>query len=320
VIGCGAIATQRHIPQLQAAGAVVTAVASRRPESAAAVAAGIGTATACASWEELVARDDVDAVAVCTPNSWHGKQALAAIEAGKHVLVEKPVTTTVADADALVAAAARRGVIGMVAHDARFVPAVEAMREAVRRGDVGKVHSASGWLGHGGPQQWAPDATWFRDAELAGGGALLDLGVHLVDTLRCLLHDEFAQVACELAPTQGPVDEDGIVLFRTARGVTGTLHASWRSATGPTVGLRVIGDGGSLVWDGGAVQLRRPDGSADDVAVPAGSTSPQAEFVSAVEGGRAAPPDLCDGRAAVAVIEAAYTAARSGRRTEVAPS
>lgn len=320
VIGCGAIATRRHIPLLQAAGAVVTAVASRRAESAEAVAAGIATAAACPSWQSLVARDDVDAVAVCTPNAWHLVQALAAIERGKHVLIEKPVTTTVSDADALLAAAARHDVFGMVAHDARFASPVVAMRDAVQRGDIGHVLTADGRLCHAGPQQWAPDAMWFRDAGLAGGGALLDLGVHLVDTLRWLLDDEFAEVSCEVSPADAPVDEDGTMLFRTARGVTGVLEASWRSAAGPVIGLRLMGDAGSLVWDGGAVQLRRPDRDVEDIAMPAESSSPQAEFVSAIGSGRARRPDLRDGREAVAVIEASYAAARSGRRTSVASS
>lgn len=317
VIGCGAIATRRHIPLLQEAGAVITAVASRRVETATAVAGSLESAAVCASWSELVTREDVDAVAVCTPNALHTEQALAALDAGKHVLIEKPVATTVADADRLIAAATGAGLVAMVAHDARFAAPVAALRDVVGRGDIGTVTSVSGRLGHGGPAQWAPDAAWFFDATLAGGGALLDLGVHLVDAVRYVLDDEFAEVSAELAPVGAAVEEDGVVLFRTARDVSGTVHASWRCVAGPDVGMTVHGTTGTVVWSGTDVELRRPDCPPHRVVLTAPPTSPQAIFVDALRDGAPALPDLYDGRAAVAVIEAAYTAARTGRRTPV---
>jgi predicted dehydrogenase len=312
LIGCGAIARRSHVPGLQAAGAVLTAFASRSPASAALAASEAGTGEVVEHWEELVARPDVDAVVVCTPNTHHAPQAVAALEAGKHVLVEKPFAVSVTAADAVLASAAAHGLVAMVAHNLRFAPPAVAARDAVRQGVVGTVTAVRGVFCHGGPLVWAPEAAWFLDRSLAGGGALLDLGVHLVDTTRFVLDDDFASVAATLALGTHGLEEDGLLLFDTRKGVVGSLHAGWRSQTGLDFSLTVVGDKGSVVVTASGAVVHGPDGQ-QALSLAPDPASVQEAFVRAVAAGRAEPPDGHDGRAAVAVVEAAYESSRTGR-------
>lgn len=315
VVGCGAIARRQHIPALLAAGAELTAFASQSVASAELARAEAGSGTVCADWRELLGRADIDAVTICTPNALHAEQALAALAAGKHVLVEKPLTVTVAEADRIVTEAARTGLVAMTAHSARYAPAIAAMRAALSSGAVGTPTSVDAVFCHSGPTAWAPEASWFADVARAGGGALLDLGVHLIDALRWMLDDEFARVAASLA--DGPVEPDAVVLFTTRAGVTGTLHAGWRSVPGARVAVTVMGDAGTLVLDDRGVVLHRP--ASDPSAVPLGEAvdSPQAAFVRSIAAGTAEGPSVADGRAAVAVVEACYRAAAEARTVEV---
>lgn len=315
LLGCGAIARRSHVPALQAAGVTLTAFWSRTTASAEAACAEAGTGEVVPDWAALVARDDVDAVVISTPNALHAPQALAAVAAGKHVLVEKPFTVDVASADAVLSAAAAKGVVVMTAHNARFTPAIAAARHAVRQGDVGAVTAVRAVFCHGGPLAWAPEATWFFDRELAGGGALLDLGVHLVDAIRFVLDDDFSSVAATLAGGTDGVEEDGLLLFDTRKGVVGSLHAGWR-APATDFGLTVVGDAGRLLVTGAGAALESPAGERA-LELEGFTDTVQSTFVSAVASGRALPPDGYDGRAAVAVVEAAYASARDGRTVQV---
>jgi predicted dehydrogenase len=316
LVGCGAIARRLHIPSLQAAGAVLTAFASRSSSSAEAAREEAGSG-AVLSFEDLVASPDVDAVVICTPNALHAPQALAAIEAGKHVLVEKPFTVTVAESDAVLTAAATAGVVAMAAQSTRFYPMVVAARDAVRHGSVGSVTAVRGVLCNAGPLAWAPDASWFLEPSLSGGGALLDLGVHLVDTLRFVLDDEISSVAATLARGAHGLDEDAFVLLDTRKGVVGSLHAGWRASSGRDFGLTVVGDKATLHVTVEGVQLVGRDGVAHAVRLPESETV-QAAFVRSCLAGRAEPPDAHDGRAAVAVVQAAYESAASGHTVSLA--
>jgi predicted dehydrogenase len=311
LVGCGAIARRFHIPALQAAGAQMTAFASRSAASAEAAVSEAGSGSVM-SFDSLVASSEVDAVVICTPNALHAPQALAAIEAGKHVLVEKPFTVTVAESDAVVSAAAAAGVVAMAAQSTRFYPMVVAARDAVRHGSVGSVTAVRGVLCNAGPLAWAPDAAWFLEPELSGGGALLDLGVHLVDTLRFVLDDEIASVAATLARGTHGLDEDAFVLLDTRKGVVGTLHAGWRASSGRDFSLTIVGDQATLRVTVEGVQLIGRDGEPHAVRLPDSETV-QAAFVRACLAGRAEPPDAHDGRAAVAVVQAGYESAASGR-------
>lgn len=317
VIGCGAMARREHVPALVSAGARVTAFASRSRSSAEVAATQAGSGAVCGDWRELLDRDDVDAVVVATPNAQHAEQALAAIDAGKHVLVEKPFTVTVEEADRVIAAAARRRVVVMSGHNARFAPPLVAVRSLLATGGLGAITSVRAVFCHAGPNAWSPDARWFLDPTLAGGGALLDLGVHLADALRCLLEDDFGTVSAVLASPEGGVEHDAIVAFETCKGVVGSLQAGWRTPAGQDFSITMAADRATVVASAAGVRVLNADGRTTDLPLSAPTDSLQAAFLRAVSQGTAEHPDAEDGRAAVAFVQACYRAAATGRRVEV---
>ena len=322
VLTCGAIVTKGHLPALDALGRDVVDVAafqSRRPPTAQAARDQWGSGDVVAGWRDVLSRDDVDAVDICAPNALHAEQAIAAAEAGKHVLVEKPMATTVADADAMVAAAERAGVVLMAAHNLRFAAPYAAAARAVAEGLVGDVVGVRVAMGHGGPEGWTRDAGWFRDPSVSGGGALLDLGIHVADLVRAVTGDEVAEVSAFVRrPSDDAVEESGVVALVLRGGGVGTLSASWAVRAGADHQLLVHGTTGTLTVERGQAVVR-PAGGGEKVVVEPPSPAPDlfANFVAACRG--EAPPVVGprDGREALAIIEAAYRSAESGRAEPV---
>ena len=164
----------------RAGGAILVAVASRTRAAAEKLAGPAGAkAYAFDELGALLADPRVELVCVNSPNRLHAEQALAALEAGKHVVVEKPLCLTTADADALCATAARHGRVLGYAENLCFAPLYRRARELIREGAVGKVHWARQVEKHGGP--YSP---WFFTRADAGGGALMDMGCHGIEALR----------------------------------------------------------------------------------------------------------------------------------------
>jgi UDP-N-acetylglucosamine 3-dehydrogenase len=309
LVGCGTVARTGHLHGLRMSGvADVVAFASRSPGSAERARDAWGSGDATTDWASAVTRDDVDAVHVCVPNALHAEVAAAALEAGKHVLVEKPVATTLADADRLLALQ-RPGQLLGTCFDGRCSPVMQEVRRQFP--DLGELTSVEVLFGHAGPQAWAPDATWFRDAEQAGGGCLLDLGVHVLDAVAWVAGP---LVAVEEAELDGPVDEEARVVARLAGGARADLRVSWQLAE-PTFSFAFTGTAGSLVVSGGDL-LR--DGSPVEVP-PAQAPRNTAEgFALAVARGGEPVADGRAGRDALAAALAGYASARDGRAVGLA--
>lgn len=309
LVGCGTVARSGHLPSLRLGGdADVVAFASRSPRSAELARNAWGSGDATTDWRAAVRRPDVDAVHVCVPNALHHEVALAALRAGKHVLVEKPIATTLRDADELVALADRQGLLLGVCFEGRMAPGLQELRR--RLPSIGEVTRAEIALGHAGPECWSPDSTWFRDATLSGGGVLIDLGVHVLDALRWTLADVEQVVSAELT---GPVEEEAALELRLVGGATASARVSWRS---PEQGFsfRFAGAGGSLEVDGGRLLH-------DGVEVAVGEPELRgtaAAFARAVATGSPLVADGHDGRAALAAVLAGYESARTGAPVTVA--
>lgn len=201
----------------------MTTVAGRHLATAQAAADRLGWLGADPSWQSLVARDDVDLVDICTPGSTHAEIAIAALAAGKHVLCEKPLANSVAEAELMVAAAddaAARGVMAMVGFTYRRVPAVQLARQLVAQGRIGEVrHVRAQYL-----QDWLTDEdaplSWRLDRTLAGSGALGDIGAHIIDLTQFITGEEIIGVAglLETFVTERPVAQ----AFSGLSGVAGT--------------------------------------------------------------------------------------------------
>ena len=245
----------------------MAAICGRDAAAVAAAAGRLGWPATETDWKRLIERDDVDLVDVCTPGSSHAEISIAALEAGKHVLCEKPLANTVEEARAMAAAAARAaagGVRAMTGFNFRRVPAVALARELVAAGRLGAIrHVRGAYLGSHLLDPEIP-MMWRLQAEHAGSGALGDLGAHAVDLAQYLAGDRIAGVSgltetfvrerplADGSGARGPVTVDDAALFiaRFAGGALGSFEAT-RFATGHTEGLRVElnGELGSIVWD-----------------------------------------------------------------------
>jgi predicted dehydrogenase len=271
-------------------------------------------------WEDAVSHPDVDAVLVATPNANHCEVAVRALAAGRHVLVDKPMACTTVDADAMIAAADVSGAILVPFQNTRFAAPFVAARECVASGRIGTVTGFRAAFGHAGPQEWASRADWFFDAAKAGGGCLMDLGVHVIDLLRAVTDDDIVAVAALCNGRRGDVEADAQVLARLASGAIGSIHASWSSSSGPDHQLTVVGTDATLHLDRRTpLTLLGLDGARERLELPDTTGSPLDELIAAIRGERAPSVTAADGRAAVAVVEAAYnSAALNSVFTEVA--
>ena len=244
----------------------MVALCGRSAAAVEAAAARYGWAGAETDWRALIKRDDIHLVDICTPGDLHAEIAIAALEAGKHVLCEKPLANTLAEASAMTEVAARaatRGVRAMTGFNYRRVPAIAFARKLVTEGRVGQIrHVRATYL-----QDWLVDPsfplTWRLRRERAGSGALGDLGAHIVDLVHYLTEDQITGVSAATAtfvderplpdgPGAGPVTVDDAALFlaRLGNGALASFEAT-RFATGRKNQLRVElnGDRGSLVFD-----------------------------------------------------------------------
>lgn len=232
VIGCGAIAQRRHLPEYSNRKDVeIVAVCDFNLERAKEVAQKFGAKYAFQTHKELLECEEIQAVSICAPNFLHASITLEAIEAGKDVLCEKPMATSLEEAKAMVEAAAAKGVKLMIGHSQRFMPVHLKAKEILDEGKLGKVLSFQTTFGHSGPENWSVDGSksWFFNQDEAFAGVLGDLGVHKADLIRWLLNDEVSEVSAMYATLHKNtnVDDHAVITMKTKKGVLGTLTASW---------------------------------------------------------------------------------------------
>ncbi|WP_438347974.1 Gfo/Idh/MocA family protein [Paenibacillus sp. FA6] len=245
VVGCGTISKKRHIPEYAANPNVeLVGFCDLVLERAEGYAQQYG-GRAYTSYEEMLKVEKPDAVSVCTPNVLHAPCAIAAANAGAHVLVEKPMATNEADALAMIEAARKNGVFLMAGHNQRLMPPHQKAKEILQSGKMGKVISFRTSFGHPGPERWSVDGrdSWFFRKEEAIMGAMGDLGVHKADLIRWLLDDEVAEVAAfvnTLHKEGTDVDDNATCILRMKSGTVGTLVASWTYYKG--------GDNSTVLW------------------------------------------------------------------------
>ena len=281
-------------------------------------AASNGLEKTYASLEELLADPAVEAVYVSSTNDRHAEQTIAAARAGKHVLCEKPLALELADAEAMVAAAAEAGVVLGTNHHLRASATIGAMRRALGEGAIGEVVAAR--VFHA---RWLLDElqTWRISADDPGAGVVLDITPHDVDTIRFLLGDEVAEVTALLANqglAEGAVEDSAMGVLRMRGGQLVSFHDAFTVPQAET-GLELHGTTGSLIGREvllpdpvGEVLLRRGD-EVEEIEV--GERRPIYEgvvesFAAAVRGDGA---PLASGEDGVRSLEVALATLRSGR-------
>ena len=228
VAGCGWVARDYVLPALDAApNCEVVALLDPDPERLAAIglAPAVGRHT---DLDAFLAEPDLEAVYVAAPNYLHALLVEAAARAGKHVLCEKPMAPTLEEAERMVAACKRAGVVYATAFDQRFHAAHRRLRGLVEDGALGTVSSArihyACWL----PPEWSED-NWRADPERAGGGAFMDLAPHGLDLLRYVLGEDLEEVRClfQRRVHDYAVEDGAALVGRTTGGVLVLQHVSY---------------------------------------------------------------------------------------------
>lgn len=238
IIGCGKIAQTRHIPEYAARPDVqIGGYYDFNRQRAEELAERYG-GKAFESVEELLADPEIEAVSVCVANNAHAAMTIQALEAGKHVLCEKPMAVSLEECISMTRAAEKAGKFLMIGQNQRFARAHVKARELVQQGEIGKVLSFRTTFGHGGPETWSIDAganNWFFDKKRAAMGAMADLGVHKTDLIQFLLDDRVVSTTAKIATLdkrdfQGNligVDDNAICIYQMEGGAIGTMTASW---------------------------------------------------------------------------------------------
>ncbi|MDI6783036.1 MAG: Gfo/Idh/MocA family oxidoreductase [bacterium] len=259
IIGCGAIVQKVQLPKFKLCKeAEVVAVADNNEKLAKQVAAEFGVPEHYADWQELIKRKDIDAVSIATPNYLHAPMSIAACNAKKHVLVEKPITVSMKDADEMIATAKKNKVYLMVEQVHRFIPHHETAHELLQSGIIGKVTTIRGYFGHKGPEFWSPTGKWFFSKTEAVGGAMADLGIHAIDTIRYILGKEVKQVAAFVGALEKKIEieDNGVCIMQFDDGTFGTLAASWTYKPG-SMQYTFYGTKGTM-WVGAGLKYDKP--------------------------------------------------------------
>lgn len=347
----GGFMARVHASAARTAGARLTGIATSSAEGAATAARTIGVARADVDVDALVEASDIDVVHVCTPNATHATLAAAAIRAGKHVVCEKPLATTAADARALVELAAEAGVVAAVPFVYRYHPMVREARARIARGDLGTLLSLDcaylqDWMLLPGDDDWRADAA-------AGGPsrAFADIGSHLCDLVEFVAGERIARLTArtrtvfERRGGRSVTNEDiAAVLVETESGAIGTLLVSQMAPGrknalvlelhGSTESMRFEQERPEELWvgarEGSRVLLRDPATAAPDAArlqrVPAGHPMGYQDAFDGFVGdvyaaiGGAAPeglPTFADGLRAAILTDAVLEAAGSTSWIEV---
>ncbi len=316
IVGCGLIGQKRA----KALGAAkLVACADLDIERARAVGQPAGGCVSTSEWRRAVDRSDVDVVVVATTNDALAEVSAFALEAGKHVLVEKPAARSVAELDRVAETAARSSRLVRVGFNHRYHPAILKARELLEQDAVGELMFVRGRYGHGGRIGY--DREWRADPTVSGGGELIDQGVHLVDLARTFLGD-FVAIS-GFAHTyfwQMPVDDNAFMLLRTVRDQAAFLHVScteWKNLFsleiyGRDGKLHVEGLGGSYGVERLAFYRMLPEMGPPETTMweyPRGDRSwalEFAEFLHDIRLNRQPAAGLADARAALTIVETVY--------------
>lgn len=267
------------------------------------------------SYDELLAQD-IDAVIICAENIYHKELTIKAAEAGKHILCEKPLATSVEDGRAMIEACEKAGVKLQVCFPSRFGTAIKNARQAILDGKIGDIIAIKG------TNRGKCPGGWFTDPALSGGGAILDHTVHVVDLMRWFTGSEVSEVYAEIGSMIDNKDYDdmGTLTVQFENGVFGTIDPSWsKPKSYPIWGdltLGVIGSEGAIWLDllGQKIDLytdKTMTGSweywGDDL-----NFWMLTSFVNAALGDQPVEVTGEDGLAATSVALAAYEASRKG--------
>jgi predicted dehydrogenase len=335
LIGCGEIAVESAAALRTASNTSITFTADPNVELARSLAAATG-ARHSGNVEELLASQDVDAVLISTPHHLHAPLAVKAAESGKHVVVEKPMATTLKDCDRMIDAASRSGVVLSVCYCQRYDPRVQRARQLIDKGLLGDIGGTRIAFGQSrGPEYWKGGLTgraisdWRSQRETAGGGVLIMNACHILDYMSWLVGSQVSEVNAVTGNLSGLAEvEDSVSMsYRYSTGAIGTLDAT-TGLVGPDIYEQVVrGADGQLIvapvlrfWSRRTVEGYEAGRwhIVQGLSRPAERRHFFEGFAGAVLDGRPVPVTAAEARAVQAAIEAAYQSAAERRTVRVA--
>jgi len=324
LVGLGWWACETHIPNLlQVPGASIAALCSRNPENiqrGREALKGKAEPLAFSSYDELLACDALDAVVICTPNYAHGPMTLKALQAGKHVLVEKPLATDPAECRAIVEEAEKGSLVVQVGVELRYSDVAQTMRRLIEEGIIGEptILRSKVW------RQWGAPGAWRAD-ESKSGGLFHELGVHYIDLLGSLVDRPalWAAASGGSKVTGRDLDYAFTTIGYEGGAVAAFAMCLFAAGGGEDIPLEVIGPEGRLIgevmegkvelWQkGGKPEDRSPKRSGTEVFGFPGSLESVASFAECVRTGARPWADAVEGERLCRVCEAARQSARAG--------
>jgi UDP-N-acetyl-2-amino-2-deoxyglucuronate dehydrogenase len=339
IVGTGMIANYHAQAIAQTPGARLVGVVSRSPDKGPVFAAKHGIPVLTTTVEDMVARADVHVLTVTTPSGAHLDPALAAIRAGKHVVVEKPLEITPARCDRIINAAAQHGVKVAAIFQGRFGDGAQKVKAALDAGRLGRMVLASAYV------KWHRTTDYYQTAwkgtwELDGGGALMNQAIHGVDLLQWFagLPVEVSGRFTRRVHTGIQADDTTVATLQFPDGALGTIEASTALWPGWSRRIELCGEHGSIALEDDTIvkwDFARPAPGDDairaakrDDALGSGAGNPGGisiaghlrqitDLVEAVHGNRAPAIGAAEGRKAVALVHAIYESAKTGKAVRV---
>lgn len=337
IIGCGVIAPTHREAIAGAPGARLVACCDIELEKAKKFAADSGGGVkAYRSIEEMLKQDDVQAVCVCTPSGLHGDHAIMAMEAGRHVLCEKPMDITLAKIDAMIETSRRTGMKLAGVFQRRTYPQSKKVREAVQGGKLGKLVLGDCYQKYFRSHQYYASGAWRATWELDGGGALMNQGVHGIDLLLYIMGDvKRLSAYCRRLVRNIAVEDTAVAILEFVNGAVGVIEGTTSVTPGYGCDIEISGDDGTIklkgdkiaVWDvkgeeGAEVQGEGGKGTAADPLAgltATGHTQHVADLVRCIKEDRQPEIPGSEARRAVEVIKAIYKSSREGGATVELP-
>ena len=332
LIGCGRIVEEGHGPAYNALADSYAVVAladpSEQRRDLIGERFGVAAAQRHADYRDLLATSELDLVDIAVPHALHAETCIAAAQAGLPIVLEKPMATTLEEAEAIIAAVEVAGVPATLMHNYLHDAPVEAARAAVERGAIGEPFMyRSEWMG----SAWYDgalgyDPAWRTRSAISGGGALIDNGYHALYAAEALMRSPISEVYARTGTFvhEQDVEDTAALLLTHASGAISMILAAWSARSAQRVhelhgshgSIRIEGgpSGGdaTLITDAGSTTLERPDPSA-----PGGFTAVLAAFARTLNTDAPPPYPLSEGLAILRVVRAAYESASTGRPVAV---
>lgn len=338
IIGTGSIAQYAHIPNYQKIeGVELAAFCDIKPDTLKAAAEKFGVKKTYRDYRKMLAAESLDAVSVCTPNVVHAAPTIAALQAGAHVLCEKPIAMNPTEGRQMVAAARKAKRILMIGFSSRWGAEAQWLKRVVQSGALGEIYyGEASYMRRRGIPGWGQ----FVEKKQSGGGPLIDIGVHVLDLALWLMgHPKptsaFGSAYCKFGKRTDivaawgqwdtkkfTVEDFGVGLVRFANGATLLVKASWAANVGDERnGVMLMGTEAGLTTSPARV-YREEQGTLVD-SVPSGLPSVDTyneeivQFVKAVRERRPSPVPGENGLMATAILDAIYKSAETGKEVPV---